>query len=184
MSRISIRLMTLSLLIVFFTFSAFSQNSFRQSNASYKYCSTPEAVENCNGTYVGQTSIDTLHEFAPEVTEGDYSIVTVHRNEAKLEEIIELIKKIKNPIIFAHPNEIGQELSKYFETKPPMNYKNFVKLLAGCKDIYTDSGGLQEEGISLGKKVHVLRDISERSDKDIYLPGATKKIVEDLCLLQ
>lgn len=150
--------------------------------ASHRYCSRPEAAKNCEGKYVGQTSIDTLFEFCGDVTEGDYTIVTVHRNESwdKLPHIIEKIKKIENKVVFAHPNRVGQELKKHFKCKKPLNYKDFVKLLAGCKDIMTDSGGLQEEAIALGKECIVLRDKSERHHDDIYEQGATKRIMEDL----
>ncbi len=163
----------------------FPEEGYRQMVdilATFKYCSTPKAVKNCDGKYVGQTSIDTLFEFIPPIQDKGYTIVTVHRNEnfERLSEIIKEIKKVKNPVIFAHPNKVGQALKKHFKTRPPLNYKKFVKLLAECHAIMTDSGGLQEEAIALGKPCVVLRKKLERSMKDKYQPGATKKIVKDL----
>jgi UDP-N-acetylglucosamine 2-epimerase (non-hydrolysing) len=47
---------------------------------------------------------------------------------------------------------------------PPQGYRNFVALMAGCRVILTDSGGVQEEGPSLGKPVLVMRDTTERPE--------------------
>jgi len=46
----------------------------------------------------------------------------------------------------------------------PQGYRNFVALMAGCRVILTDSGGVQEEGPSLGKPVLVMRDTTERPE--------------------
>ena len=153
--------------------------------AEHRYCSRAEAAENCQGKFVGQTGIDTLFDFCGDITEGDYLIVTIHRNEnyEKLPQIIKQIKQAGKEInlkIFAHPNKVGQELKKHFDCLKPLNYKEFVRLLAQSYGVMTDSGGLQEEAIALGKKCFVLRDKSERSNEDVYTKGATKKIVEDL----
>jgi UDP-N-acetylglucosamine 2-epimerase (non-hydrolysing) len=174
-------------------FSPFPEEGYRQMMdriATYKYCSKQEAVNNLkseglSGKLVGQTGIDTLYEFCGDITEGEYLIVTVHRNEnyKRLPKIIKQIKQAEKEIelkIFAHPNRIGQELKKHFKCLDPMGYKEFVKFLAQSYGVMTDSGGLQEEATALGKKCFVLREKSERSNEDIYPKGATKKIIEDL----
>jgi len=46
----------------------------------------------------------------------------------------------------------------------PQPYAQFVALLAGCRLVLTDSGGVQEEGPSLGKPVLVMRDTTERPE--------------------
>jgi UDP-N-acetylglucosamine 2-epimerase (non-hydrolysing) len=46
----------------------------------------------------------------------------------------------------------------------PQGYRNFVALMANCRVILTDSGGVQEEGPSLGKPVLVMRDTTERPE--------------------
>lgn len=165
----------------------FPEEAYRQMIdvfAVYKFCSTPEATKNCDGIYVGQTSIDTLFSFSPNISNKGYAIVTVHRNESYelLPKFIKIIKSYAGPKrIFAHPNRVGQEIKKAFpEAEAPMKYTSFVSLLAGCDTIITDSGGLQEEGIALGKKVIVLREKSERGHGESYAPGATTKIVEYL----
>jgi len=47
---------------------------------------------------------------------------------------------------------------------PPLGYGSFVALLARCRLVLTDSGGVQEEGPSLGKPVLVMRDTTERPE--------------------
>lgn len=46
----------------------------------------------------------------------------------------------------------------------PLDYPNFVSLLANCDLVLTDSGGVQEEAPSLGKPVVVMRDTTERPE--------------------
>jgi UDP-N-acetylglucosamine 2-epimerase (non-hydrolysing) len=150
--------------------------------STYKFCSTREAVKNCNGIYVGQTSIDTLFEFIPDAVEEDFYIVTVHRTP--IDRILPTLKKMDQSKlkIFAHPNPIGQELKKHFDCLEPMNYKEFVKLLARAKGCISDSGGLQEECIALGKEYISLRDKTERGHGETYKRGATEKIVQFVSL--
>ncbi len=47
---------------------------------------------------------------------------------------------------------------------PPLDYEPFVHLLRHTYVILTDSGGIQEEGPSLGKPVLVMRDVTERPE--------------------
>ena len=46
----------------------------------------------------------------------------------------------------------------------PQAYRAFVRLMASCTVILTDSGGIQEEGPSLGKPVLVMREVTERPE--------------------
>ena len=46
----------------------------------------------------------------------------------------------------------------------PQPYAEFVALMAGCRLVLTDSGGVQEEAPSLGKPVLVMRDTTERPE--------------------
>jgi UDP-N-acetylglucosamine 2-epimerase (non-hydrolysing) len=47
---------------------------------------------------------------------------------------------------------------------PPQGYRPFVALMARCRLVLTDSGGVQEEAPSLGKPVLVMRDTTERPE--------------------
>lgn len=46
----------------------------------------------------------------------------------------------------------------------PLDYLDFVALMAACDIVLTDSGGIQEEAPSLGKPVLVMRDTTERPE--------------------
>src|SRR6185503_3093336 len=46
----------------------------------------------------------------------------------------------------------------------PQDYLSFVHLMSHADVILTDSGGVQEEGPSLGKPVLVMRDVTERPE--------------------
>ena len=50
----------------------------------------------------------------------------------------------------------------------PLPYSDFVNLMARSYLIITDSGGIQEEGPSLGKPVLVLRNVTERPEAVHY----------------
>jgi UDP-N-acetylglucosamine 2-epimerase (non-hydrolysing) len=46
----------------------------------------------------------------------------------------------------------------------PQGYRNFVALMARCRLVLTDSGGVQEEAPALGKPVLVMRETTERPE--------------------
>jgi UDP-N-acetylglucosamine 2-epimerase (non-hydrolysing) len=56
----------------------------------------------------------------------------------------------------------------------PQPYSEFVALMAACRLILTDSGGIQEEAPSLGKPVIVMRDTTERPEG--VLAGTVKLV--------
>jgi len=47
---------------------------------------------------------------------------------------------------------------------PPTDYLSFVYLLSRAAVVITDSGGVQEEAVSLGKRVLVMREVTERPE--------------------
>lgn len=71
-----------------------------------------------------------------------------------------------------HPNpavrdtvfrELGGELPNVHLIEP-LDYLPFVRLMSRAELILTDSGGVQEEAPSLGKRVVVMRDCTERAE--------------------
>ena len=139
--------------------------------ASVHFCPNLEQANNLQGKrnvyVVGQTSIDTLKEFMPEVSEENFAVVTIHRKEADLTRIIPELKRIEElmPLkIYAHPNEKGQELRKHFNCLDPLPYKEFIKELAKCRLIISDSGGIQEEAPYLNKPLVIARETTERPE--------------------
>ncbi len=68
----------------------------------------------------------------------------------------------------------------------PMGYADFAAELASCRFVLTDSGGIQEEGPSLGKTVLVAREATERPEAigsgQNRLVGRTRAGVRDALL--
>lgn len=68
-----------------------------------------------------------------------------------------------NPNVLEHVNRLLGRRSNV-RLIAPQGYSNFVALMARCRLILTDSGGVQEEAPSLGKPVLVMRDTTERPE--------------------
>ena len=107
-------------------------------------------------------------------------LVTGHRRENFGEGIAQICKAIGtlatrftdhrfvypvhlNPNVLEHVNRLLGGLSNV-RLIPPQGYRNFVALMAHCRLVLTDSGGVQEEAPSLGKPVLVMRDTTERPE--------------------
>lgn len=106
-------------------------------------------------------------------------LVTAHRREnfgTPLENIcyalrelasrtdVELVYPVHlNPNVQAPVNRILRD-SPHITLLPPLDYLPLVHLMKHAKLILTDSGGLQEEGPSLGIPVLVLREVTERPE--------------------
>jgi len=68
-----------------------------------------------------------------------------------------------NPNVLVHVNRLLSSLPNV-RLIAPQGYRNFVALMARCRLVLTDSGGVQEEAPSLGKPVLVMRDTTERPE--------------------
>ena len=68
-----------------------------------------------------------------------------------------------NPNVQKPVNEILKGIDNIHLIEP-QDYAPFVWLMDQCDLILTDSGGIQEEGPSLGKPVLVMRDVTERPE--------------------
>ena len=94
-----------------------------------------------------------------------------------------------NPNVQKPVNEILGETENVFLIEP-QDYAPFVWLMDKCDLILTDSGGIQEEGPSLGKPVLVMRDVTERPEAvdagTVKLVGTNKNkiinVVENVML--
>ena len=92
-------------------------------------------------------------------------IFPMHKNP----NIREALKKVISEEVL-NLRESGKHISgendfmnRLFITEP-LDYIDMVHLMKWVKIIVTDSGGLQEEGVSLGKPVFILRDTTERPE--------------------
>ncbi len=108
-------------------------------------------------------------------------LFTMHRRESFNGGIERMIKALKdfaleNPdVLFIypyHPNPAVTQALKKINFKDvgnvfltePVGYKDLVYLLLHADAVATDSGGIQEEAVSLGKRVLILREKSERME--------------------
>jgi len=119
-------------------------------------------------------------------------LVTSHRREnygSGLQEICSAVKTLaqkyaERGIHLVYPVHLNQNVQKpVYELLggienvhliPPQGYPDFVALMARSHLILTDSGGVQEEGPSLGKPVLVMRDNTERPEA---ITAGTAKLV-------
>lgn len=119
-------------------------------------------------------------------------LVTSHRREnygAGLQEICLAVKTLAQKyqdrdIQFVYPVHLNQHVQKPVHEMlggvgnvhliAPQGYPDFVALMARSHLILTDSGGVQEEGPSLGKPVLVMRDNTERPEA---ITAGTAKLV-------
>ena len=140
---------------------------------------------------VGNTMIDTLVAFEEEIqqsevlskyelTKNEFVLMTMHRpanvdTESSLKKIVSLLSsttedyKVVWPI---HPRTISKatDYGLIDELKniegliltDPLDYFSFQKLIADCKFVLTDSGGIQEETTFRQKPCLTLRENTER----------------------
>jgi UDP-N-acetylglucosamine 2-epimerase (non-hydrolysing) len=108
-------------------------------------------------------------------TEPDVLVVfPIHRNPVVRETLVPLLECLPNVRIVE-----------------PLAYGGLVRLMRRADLILTDSGGIQEEGPSLGKPVLVLRDTTERPEavtagtvrlvgtEETAIVGATRTLLHD-----
>lgn len=119
-------------------------------------------------------------------------VVTAHRRESfgsGFERICRALAKIADrgdvQLVYpVHPNPNVQDpVQRYLAGHPyvrliaPQSYVPFVDLMRRAYLLITDSGGIQEEGPSLGKPILVLREKTERPEA--VLAGTVKLVGTD-----
>ena len=146
--------------------------------AAINLCPTAESAKNLQMERVsgdiytvGNTVLDNLVEV--EARRDDRVVVTMHRREnhalmgqwfdaldniAKEHPGLEFVLPIHpNPNVYRH-----RERLKHIKVVEPMDYEEFVRVLATSRFVITDSGGLQEESSFFRKKCVVCRKTTER----------------------
>ena len=166
-----------------------------------------EGVSSKNIFVTGNTVIDSIKFILKSIDKSQISkkyrniyslnnivLCTIHRREnhgENLEKILNGIQNISykypkfNFVIPVHPNpnvknNIKKKLSgiKNIFLINPLDYKDFIKLANKSKLLISDSGGVQEECTVLGKRVIVLRNVTERPEainKFLYMCGPNEK---------
>lgn len=112
-------------------------------------------------------------------SETNYCVVTLHRRENHGERINNALKIIEaelgnsnlSVLIVRHPNPKVMDSLSPLQTRSsnvfvidPLPYVEFLSLISGASLLITDSGGIQEEAVSLGVGVLVVRDKTERPE--------------------
>lgn len=152
-----------------------------------------ERIEAEHVFVTGNTAVDSLLwavERSAHRCPDDTLLVTLHRRESFGRPLREILLGLSDfleatPTARAlwpvHPNpNVGAALDALGERRArvefvePMGYLDFAGALASCRLVLTDSGGIQEEGPSLGKTVLVARERTERPEA---LRGGRNRIV-------
>jgi UDP-N-acetylglucosamine 2-epimerase (non-hydrolysing) len=152
-----------------------------------------EGVAQAKISITGNTGIDAVLYIAGRLERGELKpavrldwpagrklvLVTAHRRESFgpgfvsiCEAIAELASRGEVHVIYpVHPNpNVQAPVSKYLAGREnitlvePLDYLSFVDLMRRAHILLTDSGGVQEEGPSLGKPVLVMREKTERPE--------------------
>ena len=133
---------------------------------------------------VGNTIVDAvtiaLKDHVTSVPHNPFVIVTAHRRESFGEGIKNICKAVttlaqKHPaltfIFQVHPNpvvsrSVQDNLRKIPNIKlvEPMEYFDFIAHLNAAKFVMTDSGGIQEECVTLRKRMIIMREVTERNE--------------------
>jgi UDP-N-acetylglucosamine 2-epimerase (non-hydrolysing) len=133
--------------------------------------------ENVGGSsyVVGNTVLDNLLPFKRNQEYDNTILVTMHRREnhklipdwfSEIDNISSKYKDLKF-ILPLHPNpnvSRYRHLLKSVDVVNPLPHYELINILARCKLVITDSGGLQEEGSFFNKKVIVCRKTTERPE--------------------
>lgn len=167
-----------------------------------------EGVDPSTVTVTGNTGIDAVLHIKEALDSGklvginglhaDASkkliVVTAHRRESFgngfdqiCAALVRLARRDDVEIVYpVHPNpKVRQTVNRHLSGQPnitllnPMDYVPFVDLMCRAYLLLTDSGGIQEEGPSLGKPVLVLRDKTERPEA--VLAGTARLAGTDEC---
>lgn len=146
------------------------------------FCPTEESSQNLENENVlgkvytvGNTVLDNLKEYKSKCSYGDTVLVTLHRREnhsvidqwfTELNDIAKQYSELKFILpVHANPNvKKHTDILTNVHCVEPMSYNHMIDTIARSKFIITDSGGLQEEGSFLNKKVIVCRKTTERPE--------------------
>lgn len=136
----------------------------------------------------GNTVVDALDQFhAPVNAAGSNAgaalrtvLMTLHRRESWGSPLASLCDAVRDVVLEhpdsrlvvpVHPNPVVAATVKArlggwprVELLPPLPYRAFVTQLRLARLVITDSGGVQEEAVTLGKRVLILRSVSDRPE--------------------
>ena len=147
---------------------------------------------------VGNSISDNLIEYKEQCEYGNKVLITLHRWEnhhwmdkwfTELNKIAEKYSNLEFIIPLHHNPAVRKHshLLTNITVVSPLPHNEMLKLISKSKFIISDSGGLQEEGVFLNKKVIVCRNVTERPE-GIYTghlhlchtPGDLSRLVDQV----
>ena len=176
------------------------------------YCPTSANLSNLHKEGIGSTAIvtgntgiDALNymitnsKLKQVIQERPFVLITTHRRESfglPLTNVFNAINQLARMypeldfFIPLHPNPVVKESAQVLDKdlkniilSSPISYKQFSLLMSKSFIIMTDSGGIQEEAVFLGKPLIILRDKTERpeviSSNHAILAGTNIEVIID-----
>ncbi len=176
-----------------------------------------EGIDEESVLVVGNTVVDAVRRIrkirpCPVSADPPLVLVTLHRRESfggPIARVLGALRahaehntgriRLDYPV---HPNPRGDGPAREalggvpgVELHAPLDYPEFLELFAKARFVLSDSGGIQEEGPTLGVPVLVLRDTTERpevlesgwgklvgTDPDLILAESTRLLRDDAAL--
>jgi len=152
-----------------------------------------EGVTPCRVHLTGNTIVDTVYKVLPRIRkygeevlgelniEGSFALVTLHRaenvdNPVRLKRILSALREISKEVTLIFPihPRTRRRLSEYnlwnllegsgIRITKPLGYFEFLGLLSKAHLVFTDSGGVQEEALTLAIPCITLRYNTERPE--------------------
>tara|TARA_Y100000114_G_scaffold114540_1_gene108577 strand:+ start:6285 stop:7283 length:999 start_codon:yes stop_codon:yes gene_type:complete len=153
--------------------SRISDVNFSPTNISAQNLFNEKVKGDC--FVVGNSVLDNLLKFKDQCEYTNKVLITLHRRENHhwldkwFKNINDLSKQYPelNFILPIHPNPNVQKhkhLLTNIHVVDPLSHNDLLDILVKCKLVISDSGGLQEEGAFLNKKVIVCRETTERPE--------------------
>lgn len=149
-----------------------------------------EGIDEARIVLAGNTAVDAVFALRQRLSDaeeepstrdnGPLMVTTIHRREnfgqplrdvcGAIRELVERHPRLR-VVVPLHPNpEAGNMVRAELDGIPSvelcdaLDYRSFVRLLLQATLVLSDSGGIQEEGPSLGLPVLVARDVTERPE--------------------
>ena len=167
---------------------------YTDSVSDIHFCSDKSHMRNVeNPIHSGDLEYELLNNLNPNISYGDFSILTIHRQEnmeiERMTEIFDFLKnikiRIKLPIhhrtkSFIQKNNLS--IPENISVENPYSYSEMVENMSRCRFIITDSGGVHKCSPFFGKKSLILRSAGQewsrtyREEFSMRYDGSKKNI--------
>jgi len=146
--------------------------------APTKYAFNNLKREGAKNIYLtGNTIVDALNYFEFDISFDNLILITLHRreNHKQIKDIFMQLNRAAADypdIEFIFPIHPNPNVQKYknllkgdnFRIIEPLGYPEMLGLMSRASGIISDSGGLQEEAVYFGKRILIIRKVTERPE--------------------